>query len=361
MKIECKTKVLAKALSKLKPIMARGTALPILGTVLLEVKGEPLGLYLSATDLGISVQFILDNSEMQIAGKPEACCVAGEFCSFLEKVETERVILELEKQSLKLKYGNNSAKFPIISAEEFPEITFPSGNEAPANELLRAMGRVGFASAKSPSDANLDCIFFGDGVFATDGKQLARVELAMKVDPFAISANHVKDIQRIFSGTEEIKFARDENRAGFYSDGVKLSAQLVEKEAPKLKNILFAKSATTHYGIARFPLLKVVGRLMVVDSRGHFAFDKGILVMEVEGGKGQVREELPVEGEDKTEQVIGLSLDYLSGGLRALEGETVKVEMEGSEMPFRMKDDEMLYILMPIRISEPEEENGRYL
>jgi len=42
--------------------------------------------------------------------------------------------------------------------------------------------------------------------------------------------------------------------------------------------------------------------------------------------------------------------------LRALEGELVKVEMEGSEMPFKLEDEEMLYLLMPVRLSESEEE-----
>ncbi len=364
---------LKRGLSVVSRISSKNINLPILNNILIKANAGTIEFISTNLEIGISHQIrgkVEKDGEFTVDSK-----LINEYISLLEN--GEKVLVDLEKNELKIECGNYKTKIKGEDSKEFPLIpTIPKNSFYSTNlfTLKKALNSVIFSVSNSENRLELSGVLFsfiGEELFlaATDSYRLAEYKLKVNKEKIEedqkiiVPAKTIQELLRIIGNFEnslnqddqEIKIYLSDNQILFSFDSVEIISRLISGHYPDYQQIIPSKSQT-EIKTNRNDLIRAVKAAALFSKTGInditlLFFGKKILVSAFSGSSGESQVELAAEVNGGDNEVT-INYRYLLDGLNNIDGEFVNLSVLNNTTPCVLrpeKNKDYLYIVMPIR------------
>ncbi len=342
--------------------------LPILGSVLISVKGKQVEL--AATNLELT---ITKNISGKVLEEGSILAPYQTLTSIINNSLSERINLEVTRQgNMVIKGDNYEANIQLANREEFPIISQIKPREkivsVDSSVLRDALARVIIAAEVSDLRPEISGILFlGElealRLVATDSFRLAEAKISGEQFKnnlgegfkFIVPFRTAQELTRILKDGESISFYTEKNQFFVRTEDAALSSRLIEGNFPDYEAIV-PKEIDTEVVLDRAELSGAL-RLSSVFA-GHTSDVKLKIkdkkVLEIYSSNSAIGENnylIPAKISGP-EMEAAFNWRYLLDGLKGGTSENVFLGLNGSERPAVIKnpdDESYFYILMPIK------------
>src|SRR5919205_472275 len=371
MRAVCSTETFGKKLALVSRGVSARSTIQLLGGILLEGRGEVLGL--SATDMEISIQ---TSSRAEVEGEGRVVIPARIFNDIVRSLPGGSFTLEHDDSegTVRLVAGGNEDRTRAYAADDYPQLpAFPEEGtfRMSGESLVETVEKVSRSYSRDETRPVLTGILisFEDArvrMVTTDSYRLSlkETELVTTFDgsrEAIIPARAMQEVSRIFSGSDEeqVEVALSENQALFRIGDVLFGTRLIEGNFPEYRRLL-PDAYEREISIRREDLIDSLRRVGLFAQRQtppvpvSLAFSKGTVEMMVRSGEvGEARERLAATSEDDFH--ISFNPSYLLDGVSAVDTENVLFRLNESLKPglvlpeTEREEPDFLYLIMPMR------------
>ena len=365
MKFRCERDSLVEALASAgRAVASRGSALPVLSGLRLEVAGDQL--HLAGTDLDLTIQV-----DTTVNGQTDGVAVvpARLIADITRALEPGAVTLEAGEDELRITSGRSQFAVRLLAAADFPRLPTASGEVVtiPGEGLSEALRQVVRAASNEDSRPILTGVLMaaeqaGLRLVATDSYRLAMRDLEgttvlREGQRVLVPSRALAELQRLLGSTAgEVSLRLGEHDAAFDLGNVRLTTRLIEGEFPNYRQLI-PSSYPNRLVVGKEPLLDAVRRvkLLVRDTTTPVRIAlraDGIELTVITQEVGQASEEVDAKYEG-TEMTVAFNPTYLIEGVEAVAGDEVLLETVDALKPATVKSTERgdyLYLLMPVRV-----------
>ena len=375
---------LLKILQVVERAVSDRSTLPILGNILLEVGENNLILTATDLDVGIQCRFPL----VQPMERGAVALPARKLTTIIRELPEEPVILVAKKNhTAMISCGSSSFRIPGLPAEDFPMLPSPEESDsvtisqsalktliaqtshAMSMEETRFILNGALLTTQAPSTP-----IFGSAksgvlagrheliMVATDGRRLAvgRAPLetpATRPLQSILPAKTVRELGRLLQDNESDEVTitpLKENQLTIRFGDVTIVTRLVEGQFPQYEQVVPAPSKNT-VTCRRQGLIDAIRRasLMTTATSQAIVFELGaarLVISKESADLGSAREELEVgySGEPIT---VAFNPEFWLDILKAIDDEEIVIEIAGADRPAVLRQPELLYIVLPMKVS----------
>jgi DNA polymerase III subunit beta len=344
------------------------TTLPVLSNILIDVGSDSIAMSGTDLDIAVSVTVAAEVDEPGSLTVP-----AKKLQEIARELPEHPVRMTTKGDRLELTCGRATFRLNGMPRDEFP--TFPAVDFAqswrvPGKLLHELIHQTSFAVSTEESRPILNGVLWQLGedemrMVATNGHRLARITVktaaagAPRID-LIVPPKALAQVERLFSGDDEIEVARSENHIGFRKDGTQVFTRLIEGPYPNYEQVI-PKDNDKHAIADRNQLIQVLRRMAVVASdqthRVRLGFTSNTVRFSVETPDlGEAHEDLEVEyGGEQLD--IGFNASYLLEVLRYMPSDEIKLTFKAPERaatiePANVADGspDYLCLVMPLRL-----------
>lgn len=365
MKLRCERDLLLDALtSASKAVSTRGSNLPVLAGIRLELAGDRLTLTGSDLDLTISVV-------VEVAGGGDGTVVipAKLAVDIVRSLPSGAVAFEAGDSEAQIEAGRSQFSVRLIPADEFPKLATTIGDPVslPSAELAEALRQVVQAASTDDARPILTGVLIaaeGDGLrlVATDSYRLAvrdlpgRGGLLSESQQVLVPSRALNELARLLDDDGEVQVRLGERDASFEVGGVTLTTRLLEGEFPNYRSLI-PSAHPNRLSVSRHELLDAVKRvrIMAKDATPVRLVQQAdsLELIAVSQELGQAHEAVDATY-DGTELTVAFNPQFLCEGIEVTGGDEITLESVDALKPalVRSTDNEnFLYLLMPVRVS----------
>ena len=369
MKFTIQREQLLSPLQLVNGVVERRQTLPILGNVLLRVKGKQMRL--TGTDLEVELSGTGAVDKLTEAG--EITVPARKLFDICRSLPEESIItLKIEAKKLIVSAGNSRFSLVTLPASEFPKVKEEAEGvdfELNVAEFKNVISRTQFAMAQQ------DVRYYLNGslwkiedntltVVATDGHRLAmsKVQLSSKEKIASASVivprKAIVEIGRVLTDTQEtINVVISGKNIRVSGDGFVLSSKLIEGRYPDYLNVV-PKNTLSELVVDRDVLKPVLSRVAILSNEKYrgvrLTLNNNALTVNANNPDHEEAEEQLVVDYDGDSFEIGLNVNYLLDALNALPKGNVIFSLSGAEKSIIIehKNDSSasLNVIMPMRL-----------
>ena len=365
MKFRCERDVLVEALGSAgRAAAGRGSSLPVLSGVRVELSGNRLRL--TGTDLELTIAV-----EVEVAGSEDGVTVLpGRLASdIVRSLPGGSVEVEVDAEQARIAAGRSDFNLRVLPAEEFPRLPEPAGEPVTlaAEELSIALSQVVRAASGDDARPILTGVLLtahdgGLRLVATDSYRLAVRDLPgtsvlAEGQHVLVPSRALQELARLLSGGSDTLTVRlGERDASFEVAGTRLTTVLIEGEFPPYERLI-PQAQPNRLTVGRDVLLEAVRRVKLLAREATpvrlVMSADGLELVAVTQDVGQAHESLDAkhEGEPLT---VAFNPEYLLQGIEVAPGDEVTIETVDALKPALLRvpeHPEFLYLLMPVRVS----------
>ncbi|HAJ95526.1 MAG TPA: DNA polymerase III subunit beta [Actinobacteria bacterium] len=341
----------------------------ILNGVLLEADKE---LNIFSTDLETSIKSTID---VKIEEKGKVVVPAKILISVLKSLKESKINVELNKKTNQIQIISENACFNLntLSLEEypsFPETKKQNPIKIKLNEFTDLISKVQNAASQNEGRAILTGILIeiektGMTMVATDSYRLAKINKELKTEGIEIKviipSKVLESITKNDFKQTELEIILEENQIVFYliKEGKTkniIVSRLLSGKFPEYKKLL-PEEMKHNIIINKEKILEVVRRISSISQDNvpiKLIIEKGKITATMDIKEiGSASEDFEIAyGEEKME--IAFNPYYLIDGINMMDGKNIILSIEEPLKPMLIrseKDKNMVYLLMPIRVS----------
>jgi DNA polymerase III subunit beta len=365
LKFRCDRDALSEALQTVQRGVSSRPGIPALTGVLIEASAAG-SLTLTTTDLEVSARLTI---EVQVTEEGVALVPARLLGDTVKSLSDAPVEVEADQSQTRIRCAAYEGALRLLPAEDFPALQPPSGTRVvvEAARFAEAVGQVARAASRDEARPVLTGVLVeisreGVTLVATDSYRLAVRELvataeqeAKAIVPERAMTEAGRAAQLIEKG--DIELFADESQVAFQLGALTVTSRLIEGEFPNYRQLL-PERYESRLTVSRQLLMDAVRRVGLLardTSPVRLEFNAlGVKLSSSSPDLGQAVEavEAKYEGEDIT---AAFNPNYLSDGLAAATGDTVRLEVRDGLKPgiVRGDTDELTYLVMPVRLPTP--------
>lgn len=358
-----------EALTAVATLAGGRTTRPVLSCVKLVAHDDVIEL------MGTDGEATLHLSVPPLSLEREGAAVipADRLLSIVRSLPDVELKLETAESTCTIRGEGSEFKIYTMSVEDFPPTPEFDGDPDLTIDgalLRRMIGMTIYAAARETSRYAINGVLWekrGDHLFAvaTDGRRLARAGAALRDSDSAdfeviVPAKALGVFEKVFTHPSandwvvEVKVAP--NQVMLRGGGRLLSTVLVEGHFPQYDKVIPANNTRTAK-VDRDLLAAAVKRaalLTTEESRAvRLSFGgSGLVITSQSPEQGEARVEVPLDF-DGDPMEIGFNPAFLGDALKAMDYETVQLELEDHNLPgvlYGESKDEFLYVLMPVSL-----------
>ena len=364
MKFRCERDVLVEALGTAgRAAAGRGTSLPVLSGVRVELTGDRLRL--TGTDLELTISV-----EVAVSGDGDGVVVLpGRLASdIVRALPAGSVSVEVADEEARISAARSEFSLRVLPADEFPRLTEATGDPVTlaGAELAAALTQVVRAASSDDARPILTGVLLAaeaDGLrlVATDSYRLAIRDLPgttvlSEGQHVLVPSRALQELARVLTGDEELSVRLGEREASFEVGGTRLTTVLIEGEFPPYERLI-PQAQPNRLTVGREVLLEAVRRVKLLAREAtpvRLAMsNEGLELVAVTQDVGQAHESLDAKFEG-TELTVAFNPEYLVQGIEVASGDEVTIETVDALKPALLRvpeHPEFLYLLMPVRVS----------
>ena len=363
MKLTVNRDALLDALTQVQSVVSTRSTIPVLSNVLL--RAESGKLMLATTDLEVSVSTEV-SAEVTRAG--QTTLPAKRFHAVIRELPPHEVELEVdEKNTASISCGTAFFKIMGLSADDFPEIPDPEGDQVYTLEqgALRHMLKcVQYASSVDETRYVLNGVLFSFQdqkftVVSTDGRRLALCEQELEFPDgseldMVVPAKTVNELLRNLDSEGNIVITAAGNQVVLEIGDLRIISKLIDGNFPNYRQVI-PGACEDRIAFDRETLLTAVKRVSLVTNEQSNSIklsfrENSVEIISSTPEIGEAREQVPVKYSGK-EMSIAYNPEFLMAPLRVLNSDEVYLELIDEMSPGVLKSDTaFLYVIMPMRV-----------
>lgn len=364
MKFRCERDVLVEALGTAgRAAAGRGTSLPVLSGIRVQLMGDQL--HLTGTDLELTISV-----EITVSGDGDGVVVLpGRLASdIVRALPAGSVEIEVGDDEARIAAGRSEFSLRVLPADEFPRLTEATGEPVTlaSAELASALSQVVRAASSDDARPILTGVLLaaeagGLRLVATDSYRLAIRDLPgttvlAEGQHVLVPSRALQELARVLSGAETLAVRLGEREASFEIGGTRLTTVLIEGEFPPYERLI-PQAQPNRLTVGREVLLEAVRRVKLLAREATpvrlSMSNDGLELVAVTQDVGQAHESLDAKFEG-TELTVAFNPEYLVQGIEVAPGDEVTIETVDALKPALLRvpeHPEFLYLLMPVRVS----------
>jgi DNA polymerase-3 subunit beta len=369
MQIVCSKAELLKGIQIVQSAVSSKSTLPVLSNILIETKTNQLKL--AATDLEVGVRCLI---KAEVVKEGALTIPAKTFSDFVKTLPDSQEIKITTEDAVKMEVRSGKTRCVLLGLpkEDFPVLPeFPEENSVvmEAKILLEMIRKTSFAASTDETRYILNGVYFmlDKGMarmVATDGRRLAYISRPVqekKVNvAVIIPSKAIREVERLLVteglGADTVKVSVTENQVAFKVGETVIISRLIDGHFPNYDQVI-PKSADVRVQLASKDLLTMTQRAALGSGdRGgavRFSLEKGRLrATGAAQGRVEVEDELPVDYAGANLE-IAFNPQFVQDVLKNIDASQVWLELTTSLNPGvirPMGDDEMLSVIMPMRV-----------
>ena len=371
MKISIERNTLLKLLSHVQNVVEKRNTIPILSNILISAKGN--NITLSATDMDLSITETVNSTVIE---EGSITTPAQTLYEIVRKIPDGNEIELIANNGNKLSVRSGKSKFSLLCLpkDDFPKIeNMNLDNEFLLNsELLKKIiDKTRFAISNEETRYYLNGVYMhiveeagqkSLRAVATDGHRLAKIDVSLSneknnVPGVIIPKKTINEIRKLIEDYDgDIRICLNETKIIFYFDNIILSSKLIDGTFPDYEKVI-PKNNDKELLVDTKLIYEAVDRVSTVSSEKSrsvkFSILDNIISLSsnsAETGSGAEDIEVNYSGE---KMEIGYNAKYLLEIINQIESNKVKFKLFDASSPLIIEDpkeDNALYILMPMRI-----------
>jgi len=341
----------------------RGTALPALTGIRLEVTGDQLQL--AGTDLDVTIQV-----QMPIAsGDPGVCVIPARLATDIVRgLDPGSVSFEVDENEARIAAGPTHYAVRVLPPEEFLRLPQPSGDAVTlaATDFADALRQVVPAASRDEARPILTGVLMaaeagGLRLVATDSYRLSVRDLPgtsvlQEGQTVLVPSRALAELNRVVSGADQVTLRLASDEASFEVGEARLTTRLIEGDFPNYRQLI-PQSYPNRLIVGKEPFLNAIRRVKLLAKDATpvrlTLKPEGLELVAVTQDVGQAREDLEAKYEG-TEMVVAFNPEFLIDGVEAITGDEVQLDTLDALKPATVRSTEnpnFLYLLMPVRVS----------
>ncbi|MCD9624445.1 DNA polymerase III subunit beta [Rhabdothermincola salaria] len=364
MKFRCERDPLVDALNAAgRAVTSRGSSLPVLSGLRLEVKGDQLSVTGSDLDLTISVRAAVSGETDGVAVVPSK--LLGDISRALPP---GAVTVEVTDEEARISSGRSQFAVRTIPAQEFPQLPEPAERsvDLDAAGFADALRQVVSAASNDESRPILTGVLLaaeGDGLrlVATDSYRLAVRDLPGtsvldEGQQVLVPSTALKELSRLLGSAETVTLRLGERDVAFEVGDVRVTSRLIEGDFPNYRGLI-PSSQPNQLRVGRDALLEALRRVRLLAREAtpvRLVMSADTLeLLAITQDVGQAREELDAKYSGN-ELTVAFNPEYLIAGIEVTPGDEITLETIDALKPALVKavdSPDFLYLLMPVRVS----------
>lgn len=364
MKFRCERDVLVEALGSAgRAAAGRGTSLPVLAGVRVELTGDSLRL--TGTDLELTISVVVE-----VSGSGDGVAVLpGRLASdIVRALPAGSVEVEVSDEQARISAGRSEFSLRVLPAEEFPRVAEAAGEPVTlaSAELATALNQVVRAASNDDARPILTGVLLaseagGLRLVATDSYRLAVRDLPgtsvlAEGQQVLVPSRALHELARLLATGDTLTVRLGERDASFEVGGTRLTTVLIEGEFPPYERLI-PQAQPNRLTVGREALLEAVRRVKLLAREAtpvRLAMsDDGLELVAVTQDVGQAHESIDAKFEG-SELTVAFNPEYLLQGVEVAPGDEVAIETVDALKPALLRAPEhpdFLYLLMPVRVS----------
>jgi DNA polymerase-3 subunit beta len=363
-KFRCERDPLVEALNAAgRAVTSRGSSLPVLTGLRLEVKGDQLSVTGSDLDLTISVRTAVSGDVDGIAVVP-----AKLLSDITRALPPGAVTVEVAEDEARITSGRSQFAVRTIPAQEFPNLPEPADRsvELDATALADALREVVSAASSDESRPILTGVLLaaeGDGLrlVATDSYRLAVRDLPGtsvldEGQQVLVPSTALRELSRLLGSATSVTLRLGERDVAFEVGDVRVTSRLIEGDFPNYRGLIPA-SQPNQLRVGREVLLDALRRVRLLAREATpvrlVMNGETLELIAITQDVGQAREEVDAHY-DGNELTVAFNPEYLIAGIDVTPGDEITLETIDALKPALIRavgTPEFLYLLMPVRVS----------
>jgi DNA polymerase III subunit beta len=334
-KFRCERDVLVEALGTAgRAAAGRGTSLPVLSGVKVELSGDQLRL--TGTDLELTISV-----EVAVSGDGDGVVVLpGRLASdIVRALPAGSVSVEVADEEARISAARSEFSLRVLPADEFPRLTEAGGEPVTlaGAELAAALTQVVRAASSDDARPILTGVLLaaepgGLRLVATDSYRLAIRDLPgttvlREGQHVLVPSRALQELARLLGSDDELTVRLGEREASFEVGGTRLTTVLIEGEFPPYERLI-PQAQPNRLTVGRELLLEALRRVKLLAREAtpvRLAMsDDGWELVAVTQDVGQAHESLDAKFEG-TDLTVAFNPEYLLQGIEVAPGDEVTI------------------------------------
>lgn len=370
MKLLIEKKVLMEGLNAVGKALSNRNIIPVLNCIKFDLTEE--GLYLTATDNDITIQYYIKNELIKNIEETGCSIIYGKtLLAIISKLPESDILIEnFENNEVSFKTDNSIYTFNCYMPENYPNIVL-NESKTPiifsSSKFKDIINKTTFACSLQESNPLLTGINIKiqGNIFectATDSYRVSRIvenlnEICSENINIIIPARNVNEFAKIINSDEEVQIHVFSNKIMFKLENIIFQSSLLNGKYPSL-NELIPNEFEYRIKINLKEFYNTLDRAsLLTGSKDKYIIDAEIkqnhLVLKAYSqDMGKVEEKIFIENETNKEINISFSSKYLLEALKMFEGEEIYMLLNGEIKPIILKEvenDNFTQLVFPIK------------
>src|SRR5680860_440144 len=267
MKLEIIKDKLKEIVTMAERVTGKNLSLPILSSILLEVKEN--FLIVKATNLDVGLEIELPAKIIEGGSVAVNASVLNTFLSNLNK--EDKVKLELIKENIHISTKSSSTLIKSYPSEDFPVIPKVEDSDSfsfNSKDIVTGLRSVLYSASLSDIEPEISSVYIYQEdkylIFvATDSFRLAEKRLIIRdknkdFQSVIIPFKNVSELIKVFDNLDqEVKIKTNKNQISFYTDNIHFTSRVIDGNFPDYNQIM-PKKFKTEVTISRDELLNAL-------------------------------------------------------------------------------------------------------
>jgi len=353
MKIEIKKSLLEQILSQMQPFLEKKDLSQITSHVYLEASGSEL--VVKATDYETGLKTKTDN--VRVIQDGSATANGKKLLDIVRILKEGDVTLATKEGTLHITQNQSRFKLPMFDPAEYPK--FPQTDDLPKIDI-KSGAFIGSLKKITPAidtnnpkyelngaliDIKEDKINF----VATDTRRLAIVTIEQSMESafnLIIPKKAIIEIQKLFF--DDISMHYDETYLIIESGPYHFFTKLINGKFPDYERII-PKSLNYELTLPKESMIEAIKQITIISNEIKLTFLKDRIIfksLSEENIEAQTELEVATPFEEKF--VMAVNSRYILDFLSNIEGDQFVMGINEPELPFELKSDNFITIVMPI-------------
>lgn len=370
MKMLIEKNILMEGLNAVSKALSTRNIIPVLNGIKFDLRNE--GLYLTATDNEITIQYFIDKKEIKSIDETGCSVIYGKaLLDIIRKLPNTDVLIEnFENNEVTFKTQSSIYNFNCFMVEDYPNVEMSEMKnpiKLSSLSLKNIINKTSFACSLQESRPLLTGInikIIGDlfECTATDSYRLAKVNI--KLDKMyeeniniVIPARNINEFTKIINTETEVEMHIFSNKVMFKFDNIIFQSSLLNGTYPNTDNSI-AKEFKYIIKTNLKDFYNTLDRASLLTQ----SKDKNIIDVEIDNNNltirasslemGKVEEKMIVENETNNSIKISFSAKYMLEALKMFENEEIYLLLNGEINPIILKEvenEEYIQLILPMK------------
>ena len=370
MKMLIEKKILLEGLNAVSRALSTRNIIPVLNGIKFELKKD--GLYLTATDNDITIQYFINKKEIKSIDEIGVSIIYGK--SMLEIVkrlpDTDILIENFEGNEVSFKTETSTYNFNCFQEDDFPNVYLDESKEPimfDSVKLKETINKTSFACSLQESRPLLTGINIKitGNIFeciATDSYRLAKLTYTIDRESteninIVIPSRNINEFVKILSDDQEVEMNVYSNKVIFRTNNIIFQSSLLNGSYPNTDNSI-AKEFKYMNKVNLKEFYSILDRAALLTQ----SKDKNIIDMEIVDNKliiranssemGSVEEKMDIENETSNNLKISFSAKFMLDALKMFNEEEIYLLLNGEISPIILKNinsEEMIQLILPMK------------